>query len=84
MSTLPGGTIGALVRPAAFVPTLVLNPRNDPFLPAGHLPGAADVAPAICLEQPAQGGHVGFVSGPWPGQLDWLPRRLVRFFTTGA
>lgn len=67
--------------PAITVPTLVLNPRNDPFLPAGHLPGAADVAPAICLEQPAQGGHVGFVSGPWPGQLDWLPRRLVRFFT---
>ena len=66
---------------AITVPALVVNPRNDPFLPAGHLPGAADVAPAICLEQPAQGGHVGFVSGPWPGQLDWLPRRLVRFFT---
>jgi predicted alpha/beta-fold hydrolase len=55
--------------------------RNDPFLPAGHLPGPADVSPAVLLEQPAEGGHVGFVSGPWPGQLDWLPRRLVRFFT---
>ena len=63
------------------LPTLVLNPRNDPFLPAGHLPRAADVSPSVCLEQPAEGGHVGFASGPWPGQLSWLPRRLVRFFT---
>ena len=63
------------------VPTLVLNPRNDPFMPAGNLPGPADVAPAVLLEQPAEGGHVGFVSGPWPGQLGWLPQRLVRFFT---
>jgi predicted alpha/beta-fold hydrolase len=50
-------------------------------MPAGNLPGPADVAPAVLLEQPAEGGHVGFVSGPWPGQLGWLPQRLVRFFT---
>jgi len=66
------------------LPTLVINPKNDPFLPARHLPGPADVSAHVELEQPAEGGHVGFVSGPWPGRLDWLPRRLVRFFTTGA
>lgn len=69
---------------AVAVPTLVLNPRNDPFMPAGHLPGPAEVSPAVTLEQPAEGGHVGFVSGPWPGQLDWLPQRLVRFFTAAG
>ena len=63
------------------VPTLVINPRNDPFLPARYLPRPDEVGPAVRLEQPAEGGHVGFVSGTWPGRLDWLPQRLVRFFT---
>lgn len=62
------------------VPALAVNPRNDPFLPASHLPGAADVAPCVRLEQPATGGHVGFVSGGFPGRLDWLPQRLLHFF----
>lgn len=67
-----------LIRVA--VPTLVINPRNDPFLPARHLPGASHVSPFVVLEQPAQGGHAGFVSGPFPGHLRWLPERLLQFF----
>lgn len=63
------------------VPCLAVNPKNDPFLPAPHLPGPADVAPSVRLEQPAGGGHVGFVSGPFPGRLDWLAERLLNFFT---
>ena len=59
------------------VPTLVLNARNDPFLPARHLPRSA--ADAVILEYPAEGGHVGFATGRLPGSLDWLPRRIVRF-----
>lgn len=62
------------------VPTLVLNARNDPFLPAPSLPGTADAAPAVVLEQPSEGGHAGFVTGPFPGRLDWLPGRLLEFF----
>ena len=62
------------------VPTLVVNARNDPFLPASALPGPADASPAVTLEQPADGGHVGFVSGGFPGRLDWLPRRILDFF----
>jgi len=62
------------------VPTLVLNARNDPFVPGESLPGPADVADHVVLEQPAQGGHVGFMTGPMPGRLDWLPNRLVAFF----
>lgn len=62
------------------VPALVVNPRNDPFLPASALPGPADISASVRLEQPATGGHVGFVSGSFPGNLDWLPQRLLHFF----
>ncbi|GAB4063900.1 hydrolase [Uliginosibacterium sediminicola] len=62
------------------LPTLVINARNDPFLPAQHLPHKHEVSPLVTLEQPAQGGHVGFVSGAFPGNLDWLPERLISYF----
>jgi uncharacterized protein len=61
------------------VPTLVINARNDPFLPATALPGLGDVSAAVTLEQPEEGGHVGFVSGAFPGNLRWLTRRLLEF-----
>jgi predicted alpha/beta-fold hydrolase len=62
------------------VPTLVLNARNDPFLPERALPGASEVSEHVTLEYPTQGGHVGFCTGPFPGRIDWLPRRLLGFF----
>ena len=62
------------------VPTLAVNPKNDPFLPAPALPTSAEVSASVRLEQPASGGHVGFVSGSFPGNLDWLPQRLLHFF----
>lgn len=63
------------------VPTLVLNARNDPFLPPAALPRESEVSPAVSLELPAAGGHVGFVSGRFPGDLEWLPRRIIDFFS---
>ncbi len=66
------------------VPTLVINARNDPFLPAAALPVPGDVSAAVTLEQPEEGGHVGFVSGVFPGNLGWLTRRLLEFFGAGA
>ena len=62
------------------VPTLVVNARNDPFLPAAALPTETQVSKYVTLEYPAQGGHVGFVSGPPPGRLHWLPERVLSFF----
>lgn len=64
------------------VPTLVLNARNDPFLPGRHLPVSA--SQAVTLDYPATGGHVGFSTGPFPGRIDWLPRRILHFFDTVA
>ena len=62
------------------VPTLLINARNDPFMPAGVLPNPAEVSTSVSLEFPATGGHVGFVSGAFPGHLDWLPGRILHFF----
>ncbi|MGH8635160.1 MAG: hydrolase [Burkholderiales bacterium] len=63
------------------VPTLVLNARNDPLVPASALPRAGEVSAAVTLEQPEEGGHAGFVSGRFPGKLDWLPARALEFFS---
>lgn len=62
------------------LPTLVINARNDPFIPEPSLPGADEASASVTLHQPAQGGHVGFTSGAFPGHLNWLPARLARFF----
>jgi predicted alpha/beta-fold hydrolase len=59
------------------VPTLVLNAQNDPFLPPQHLP--RDASRRVTLEYPKEGGHVGFVVGGLPGQINWLPQRILRF-----
>ncbi len=61
------------------VPTLLINARNDPFFPSHALPAREDVAETVTLEFPDSGGHVGFVSGRFPGQLQWLPRRILTF-----
>ncbi|MGC1816216.1 MAG: alpha/beta fold hydrolase [Casimicrobiaceae bacterium] len=66
------------------LPTLVINARNDPFIPARSLPGPADVSSAVLLEQPRHGGHAGFAQGPFPGNVDWLPQRLLHFFIHGS
>ncbi|MBC3810644.1 YheT family hydrolase [Undibacterium aquatile] len=60
------------------IPTLVLNAKNDPFLPGQYLPLKA--AKCVQLDYPDRGGHVGFVSGKIPGQLDWLPQKILHFF----
>jgi predicted alpha/beta-fold hydrolase len=62
------------------VPTLLINARNDPFLPADVLPSAQEVSDQVTLEFPQAGGHAGFVSGPFPGKLDWMPARVLTFF----
>jgi predicted alpha/beta-fold hydrolase len=59
------------------VPTLVLNAKNDPFLPPQHLPQTA--SRQVTLEYPEHGGHVGFAVGGPPGRIDWLPQKIVGF-----
>lgn len=62
------------------VPTLVINARNDPFIPAQSLPTQREVSACVTLEQPRHGGHAGFAAGRFPGHVDWLPARLLHYF----
>ncbi len=62
------------------LPTLLLHAFNDPFLPPAALPRAERLPPAVRLELFPHGGHVGFVQGPPPGQLDWMPERVLAHF----
>ena len=61
------------------VPTLLINARNDPFLPAHVLPRGAEVSSRVVLDYPAQGGHAAFPGGPFPGHIGWLAARVLGF-----
>ena len=61
------------------VPTLLLQPRNDPFLAAGAYPWPeAEVSTHFHLEAPASGGHVGFLDLR-NGLQPWSERRVAEF-----
>lgn len=62
--------------PKIHVPTLLLNARNDPFLPERVLPKPGAVRGNVQLEFPQDGGHAGF-----PGHDQWLARRVVEFLS---
>jgi uncharacterized protein len=66
------------------VPALILNAQNDPFLPASALPKKTDVSRHVTLDFPLHGGHVGFLSAPFPGYTSWMPQRAFHFFEHGA
>jgi hypothetical protein len=62
------------------VPTLVLNARNDPFLPEQDLLKAArKTPPCVVLEFPRTGGHAGFLAAPFRRRGGWLARHLFEF-----
>jgi predicted alpha/beta-fold hydrolase len=63
------------------VPTLVINARNDPYIPASSLPTRDEASDAVTLEQPEQGGHGGFPQLSSSGS-SWLSHRLATFFQT--
>lgn len=58
------------------IAALVLNARNDPFVPASSLPRPDQVARSVTLWQPANGGHVGFPHGGLPGHVLAMPHAV--------
>lgn len=67
------------------LPALVVNARNDPFVPAASLPDAAEVAnPWVELWQPAHGGHVGFAQGRLPGHVRAMPDAVAGWLAVHA
>ena len=63
------------------VPALVLNARNDPFIPASSLPTSDQVSAQVTLWQPNTGGHVGFASGGFPADLKEMPWAVMEWMT---
>lgn len=61
------------------VPTLIINARNDPFLPEQFLPSAREVSAQVTLDYPQQGGHIGFYSPFISHEKSWLPTRIIEF-----
>ena len=66
------------------VPALVVNARNDPFIPADSLPRPEQVSASVTLWQPPHGGHVGFAQGPWPGHVRGLPEQVGAWLLQAA
>lgn len=62
-------------------PTLLINAKDDPFLPEKALPSAAVLEnPFLSAEFTSHGGHVGFLSGFWPGwPICWAENRAIQF-----
>jgi predicted alpha/beta-fold hydrolase len=61
------------------LPALIVNPRNDPFVPAACLPGPAQCSPLVTLAQPEEGGHVGFPAGAFPAQVHSVPEQVAHW-----
>ena len=69
---------------AICTPCLIINPLNDPFIPASSLRGGSGLRPCVQLAYPRHGGHVGFVQGAWPASIEWLPEILCEWLMASA
>jgi uncharacterized protein len=66
--------------PHVCVPTLILNARDDPFVPTYLIPKKQNVSEQVTLEISNHGGHLGFISGRWPWSARfWLDTRVPDF-----
>ena len=60
------------------LPTLIINPANDPFLSDQCFPREiAARMPNLFLEIPPNGGHCGFIT---PKKQEWWPAQRIRQF----
>ena len=66
------------------IPALVVNARNDPFVPAASLPAPHEVGAHVQLWQPRHGGHVGFPAGFGRGHVHTMPDRVMAWIEAGA
>ena len=64
------------------IPALVLNARNDPFVPAASLP--AQAGGHVTVWQPAHGGHVGFPAGAYPAHVLTMPQAVADWLAAAA
>lgn len=61
-------------------PTLILHAEDDPFMTPDAIPNEDELSEFVTLEVSRQGGHVGFISGRWPWNIEyWLENRILSF-----
>jgi len=68
------------------VPTLLINARNDPFLPQQALPTKNEISNFVIRDFPKHGGHAGFPDSKYGAEhnrRDWLPGRILCFLEHG-
>jgi predicted alpha/beta-fold hydrolase len=58
------------------IPTLLLNARNDPFVPGWCLPTQHETSYPVTLWQPETGGHVGFPAPRGPLHATYMPQQV--------
>jgi predicted alpha/beta-fold hydrolase len=63
------------------VPTLLIQSRDDPFAPGALIPERRiEDNPCVVAAVEERGGHVGFLSGMWPWNLEfWAESEAARF-----
>ncbi len=65
-------------------PVLLINARNDPFLPPECIPfQIIEQSEWLTADIPSSGGHTGFVEGPWPWRVRyWSEGRAFSFLSS--
>lgn len=63
--------------------TLIIHAVDDPFMTPEAIPRASELPAEVSLELSKAGGHVGFISGRFPGLPHyWLEERIPHFLQT--
>ena len=60
--------------------TLIIHAENDPFLSGLELKTLTRENDHITLNLTKCGGHVGYISGTFPGHIEWLPEQITKYF----
>ena len=61
-------------------PTLILNAKDDPFIPSYSIPDNSVLSQNITLELSRHGGHVGFISNLHRPRNRYFDMRTLQFF----
>ncbi len=62
-------------------PVLIIQAKDDPFMPASVIPDTAQLSTSTTLELSQGGGHIGFIGGenPWRPEY-YLDQRIPAWF----
>jgi len=64
------------------IPTLILHAKDDPFMYPSTSPEENELSDHVYLELTAHGGHMGFISGKFPGKATyWAEKRLAEWMS---